>query len=238
MTVEAPPPPAPEPAVATVDVEAAPAVEVAYVEPTAFVSIGPDVQVIENYDYPVFFYGGMYWRNEGGVWYSSSYHDRGWITVNEVPPHIRTIERPNQYVHFHANVNARPGQIGYRAAVTAPIHHTAPPPRTIERPGHPVAPVNPGHGGPPPGHAVEPMHPAGPPGHPVEPAHPMGPPPGHGVEPAHPAGPPPGHPVEPAHTAPAAPPPHPVAPAAHPAPPPPAAHPAAPPRPTAPTKKK
>jgi hypothetical protein len=222
VTVEAPPPP--EPAVATVEVSApAPEVEVAYVEPTAFVSISPEVQVIENYDYPVFFYGGMYWRNEGGLWYSSSYHDRGWITVNEVPTHIRTIERPAQYSHFHANVNARPGQIGYRAAVTAPIHHSAPPPRGIEHPGHPVAP----------------MHPAGgPPGHAVAPAHPAGPPPGHPVEAAHPAAPPPGHPVEAAH--PAAPPPaaHPVAPAAHAPAPAPAPHPAAPAHPSTPTKKK
>jgi len=224
VTVEAPPPPAPEPAVATVEVNAEPAVEVAYVEPTAFVSISPEVQVIENYDYPVFFYGGMYWRNEGGLWYSSSYHDRGWITVNEVPTHIRTIERPTQYAHFHANVNARPGQIGYRAAVTAPIHHTAPPPRTIEHPGHPVAPAT--HAGPPPGHAVEAAHPAAPPpGHPVAPTHPA-----HAPAPA-------AHPVAPAAAAapPAA---HPVAPAAHPAPPPPAAHPATPAHPSTPAKKK
>jgi hypothetical protein len=213
VTVEAPPPPAPEPVVATVEVAPAePVVEVAYVEPTAFISISPEVQVIENYDYPVFFYGGMYWRNDGGIWYSSSYHDRGWITVNEVPGHIRTIERPAQYTHFHANVNARPGQIGYRAAVTTPIHHTAPPPRGIEHPGHPIAPA----------HAAGPAQAAG-----------------HAVAPAHPAGPAPaaGHPVEAARPA-AAPPPaaHPVAPAAHPAPP--AAHPAAPPHPVAPTKKK
>src|SRR2546427_4563815 len=82
VVVEAPPPP-PEPVV-----------EVEYVEPAAYVYINPNVQVIEDYDYPVFFSGGFYWRQEGGVWYSSSYHDRGWVTTMDVPVYVRTIDRP------------------------------------------------------------------------------------------------------------------------------------------------
>ncbi len=73
------------PAPAEVYVEPSPTVEVAYVEPTNYVYISPEVQVIENYDYPVFFYGGFYWRNEGGVWYSSQWHDRGWVTSVNTP---------------------------------------------------------------------------------------------------------------------------------------------------------
>jgi hypothetical protein len=225
VVVEAPPPPPPQPAPA-VYVEAQPAVEVAYVEPTAFVYVSPEVQVIEDYDYPVFFYGGMYWRNEGGLWYSSSYHDRGWLTVSTPPVYVTRINNPTQYVHYRANVNARPGQIGYRAAVTAPIHHSAPPPRFVEHPGHPVAPPHPvmeGNAG---------VH-AGPPGPPVghEPPGHMGEPPGHMGPPGHPAEPPHEHPMEhggppmvaPGHAAapPPPPPPHPVPATPHAAPPPP-----------------
>jgi hypothetical protein len=244
VVVEAPPPPppAPEP---VVYVEPAPAVEVAYVEPAAFIYIGPDIQVIDDYEYPVFFTGGLYWRQEGGVWYSSSYHDRGWAMNADVPAHVRGIERPNQYVHYHADVHARVGQPGYRAPVTAPIHHTAPPPRFVEHPGHPVAahPNAPGRVEPPgreahpmpPGHVEPPGqagHPMGPPGHaepPGQAGHPMGPP-GHAEPPMHDAtavtpGQPPGqagHPMGP-------PPGHaPPPPAARAPAPPPAAHPAPP----------
>ena len=201
VVVETPPPappPEPEPAV----------VEVAYVEPAAYVYINPQVQVIEDYDYPVFFSDGMYWRFEGGVWYSSSYHDRGWITATTVPVYVRSIDRPTQYVHYRANASARPGQPGYRQVPTAPIRHTAPPPRFVEQPGHPVHPEHPMH----PEHPEHPVTP----GHPVEAAQPM--PPQH----EHPAPMPPSHgePGRPAAGAPPAPPAHAVAPppAAHPAP--------------------
>jgi hypothetical protein len=217
-----------------VETAPAPVVEVAYVEPAAFVYVSPGVQVIENYDYPVFFVGGVYWRQEGGVWYSSSYHDRGWATSVEVPVTVRGISRPETYTHFRANVNARPGQVGYRAAVTQPIHHAAPPPRGIEQPGHMAHPATGAVA--PPGHehaqpAPMPAHAAGPPGH--EPA----------PQPMHTAAPPPpppaAHPAPmPAHTAaPPPPPPSHAAPVpAHAAPPPPKAAP--PPPPPAKGKKK
>jgi hypothetical protein len=186
-----PPPPPPQPE---------PVVEVAYVEPTAFVYVSPQVQVIEDYDYPVFFSDGMYWRVEGGVWYSSSYHDRGWYVNQNPPVYVRTIDRPTQYVHYRANPQARPGQIGFRAAVTTPIHHSAPPPRFVEQPGHPhpVQTAQPVGGRPEPGmHPEHPEHPERP-EHPEHPEHPMGPP-GHvegGVPPGH-MEPPPGQAHEP-----------------------------------------
>ena len=215
-TVEVAPAPVEAPPPEPVYVEPSPTVEVAYVEPTAYVYINPQVQVIENYDYPVFFSNGMYWRNEGGVWYSSSYHDRGWVTTVEVPVHIRTIERPEVYVHYHANVNARVGQPGYRYHPAAPIRHTAPPPRYIEAPGHPVGhgPVE--HGREPvrtPPQHVEPQHPvttqhAPPPPPPASPAHAGGQPGERGMEPGHPAhgNPPPPPPHGPASAPPAPPP--------------------------------
>ena len=129
----------PAPAPAEVYVEPTPAVEVAYVEPTNYVYISPEVQVIENYDYPVFFYGGLYYRNEGGVWYSSSWHDRGWAASYNAPTYITRIDRPTAYVHYHADVNARAGMPGYRAP-SRPVFTNRPasPPRYVEQPGRPV----------------------------------------------------------------------------------------------------
>src|SRR5438067_8122699 len=50
-----------------------PAPEVEYSEPAALVYVSPEVQVVEEFDYPVFFYSGLYYRNEGGIWYTSSW---------------------------------------------------------------------------------------------------------------------------------------------------------------------
>jgi hypothetical protein len=231
VVVEAPPPPPPQPE---------PVVEVAYVEPAAFVYVTPEVQVIEDYDYPVFFSGGIYWRQEGGVWYSSSYHDRGWVTNYNPPVHIRSIQRPEAYVHYRADVHARVGQPGYRAPVTQPIHHSEPPPRFIDHPGH--GPVQ--HPQPMPGPQPQPMHEAhpgpGPAPQPMQPVRPLGPP--APVEPhpqpMHQAPPQPVAPMHEAHGA-ATPPPGPSMHATpppmqpHAAPPPPAAHATPPPPPHA-----
>ena len=161
----------------TATVEEQPVAEVEYQEPASYVYVNPNVQVIEDYDYPVFFSGGLYWRNDGGVWYSSSYHDRGWVTGVEAPVYIRSIERPEHFVHYRADVHATVGQPGYRYHPTAPVHHTAPPPRYVEHPGHPVT----AHPQPQPQHTMQPEH------HPVE-QHPQ-PQPQHTMQPEH-------HPVE------------------------------------------
>lgn len=62
----------------------------AYVGPSVAVTattVGPDlvyvspgVQVIADYDEPIFYTDGFYWREVGGVWYRSSYHNRGWVS--------------------------------------------------------------------------------------------------------------------------------------------------------------
>jgi hypothetical protein len=42
------------------------------------VYVSPGVQVIADYDEPIFYADGFYWRETGGVWYRSSYHTHGW----------------------------------------------------------------------------------------------------------------------------------------------------------------
>jgi len=94
--VEQPPPPEPAPVV--VDEEAPDLVEVS-----------PGVQVIYDYDEPIFFSDGFYWREENGVWFSSRSYRGGWGRYAGVP------------VRFRGNFNAR-GYAHYRPAGYTPRH--------------------------------------------------------------------------------------------------------------------
>ena len=70
--------------------------------------IGPGVQVIADYDYPVFYSDGYYWRNDGGVWYRSGFYNRGWGVSYNVPVGVRGINNPGYYSHYRGgNYNAR-----------------------------------------------------------------------------------------------------------------------------------
>jgi hypothetical protein len=70
------------------------------------VVISPGVQVIADLDEPIFYSGNYYWRNQGGFWYRSTSHTRGWARVEVAPVEIRTIERPSAYVHYHGEARA------------------------------------------------------------------------------------------------------------------------------------
>jgi hypothetical protein len=67
------------------------------------VYVSEGVQVIEDYDQPVFFSASMYWRYDNGVWYQSRHHTSGWVVVSTPPPQIVRIESPQAYVHFRGN---------------------------------------------------------------------------------------------------------------------------------------
>lgn len=64
------------------------------------------VQVIADLDEPIFYSGYYYWRHEGGFWYRSTSHTRGWVRVEDAPVEIRTIERPSVYIHYHGEARA------------------------------------------------------------------------------------------------------------------------------------
>ncbi len=64
------------------------------------VYVSPDVQVIADYDEPVFYNESFYWRFSGGVWYRSRYHTRDWVRVEAVPVAIRRIDRPTAYIRY------------------------------------------------------------------------------------------------------------------------------------------
>jgi hypothetical protein len=63
------------------------------------VTVSPGVQVIADYDEPVFFTGGFYWREVGGVWYRSSYHTGGWVTYS-APTAIVSIRDRHSYRRY------------------------------------------------------------------------------------------------------------------------------------------
>jgi len=65
------------------------------------------VWVVEDYDEPVFYDEGFYWRFYGGVWYRSSVHHGNWVRVDVVPGRVRAIDRPTRFVRFRAAANAQ-----------------------------------------------------------------------------------------------------------------------------------
>ncbi len=75
------------------------------------VTIEPGIQVIADYDEPVFYADNYYWRNDGGYWYRSSYYDRGWITASP-PVGIVRIGSPDRYRRYRPE-GYTPRQRGY-----------------------------------------------------------------------------------------------------------------------------
>jgi hypothetical protein len=64
------------------------------------VYVGPGVQVIADYDEPIFYSDSFYWRWDGGTWYRSSSYNAGWVVYSSPPQAIVRIEQPRQYVHY------------------------------------------------------------------------------------------------------------------------------------------
>jgi len=61
--------------------------------------VSPGVQVVADYDEPVFYADNYYWRNDGGRWYRSNYYNRGWIDASP-PSVVAHIEAPMRYRHY------------------------------------------------------------------------------------------------------------------------------------------
>jgi hypothetical protein len=88
--------------------------EVAYQQtPTTYASVGydspdlayvsPDVQVVADYDVPVFFSGGAYWRYSDGDWYRSNHYAHGWAYDRHPPYAVTNIREPHAYAHYRPN---------------------------------------------------------------------------------------------------------------------------------------
>jgi len=75
--------------------------------------VEPGVQVVADYDYPVFYADGAYWRWNNGYWYRSNYYNRGFYASADVPVRVRSIQRPWAYSHYRG---------GYRHPVVVRDH--------------------------------------------------------------------------------------------------------------------
>ena len=71
-----------------------------YVSNPDLVYVSPGVQVVADYDEPVFYTDGFYWRYYGGTWYRSSHYANGWVYYDRPPASVLSIERPHTYAHY------------------------------------------------------------------------------------------------------------------------------------------
>ena len=60
----------------------------------------PGVQVIADYNEPIFYADGFYWRFSDNLWYRSTYYTGGWGYYATPPSAIVGIRRPHDYVHY------------------------------------------------------------------------------------------------------------------------------------------
>jgi hypothetical protein len=96
----------------------------------------PGVQVIADFDEPVFYVDNFYWRFYGGGWYRSPYYTGGWVTARP-PGAVLRIDRPQAFVHYRPQgwVSRRergasqPIARDQRPGRPAPQAYQAPPPR-------------------------------------------------------------------------------------------------------------
>lgn len=127
----------------------------------------PGVQVVADYDEPVFFADSFYWRFSGGYWYRSPYYNRGWVSARP-PGAVLRIDRPQAYAHYRPQGWAPRGRSLPPPAVARerrddrarfegrppprPVYQAAPPPR--------AAPSGGWRGAPPPPPAMRAAPPA------------------------------------------------------------------------------
>ena len=104
------------------------------------------VWVVEDYNEPVFYDEGYYWRFYGGVWYRSNVHTGNWIRIDVVPNRVRAIDRPTRFVRFHAaaNMQKRRGPPRGDEGPGRDMDHRGPPDHA---PAHGVRGDQPGHDG-------------------------------------------------------------------------------------------
>jgi hypothetical protein len=69
-------------------------------ESADLVEVSPGVEVIADYNEPIFFADDLYWVNRGGIWYSSGWYGGGWARAGYVSPRIGGIVHPEGYAHY------------------------------------------------------------------------------------------------------------------------------------------
>jgi hypothetical protein len=78
---------------------AAPGADV-YVSTPDLVTVSPGIQVVADYDEPVFYTDGFYWRFYNNGWYRSNNYATGWYYYERPPVAVLRIDRPYAYVRY------------------------------------------------------------------------------------------------------------------------------------------
>ena len=86
--------------------------------PPDLVYVSPGVQVIADYNEPIFYSDGLYWRYSSGNWYRSRYYTGGWAYARP-PAAVLRIDRPYGYVRYRPSGWAARPQ-GLRASDAGP----------------------------------------------------------------------------------------------------------------------
>lgn len=110
-----------------------------YANTPDLVTVQPGVQVVADYDEPVFFVDGFYWRFYDGYWYRSGNYYSGWYFYERPPVAVLRIDRPYAYAHYRPPGYVARANVRYRAPATISRDH-----RTYQAapaPGYRAAPA-------------------------------------------------------------------------------------------------
>jgi hypothetical protein len=86
-----------------------------YANTPDLVTVQPGVQVVADYDEPVFFVDGFYWRFNDGYWYRSGNYYSGWYFYERPPVAVLRIDRPFAYAHYRPAGYVARANVRYRA---------------------------------------------------------------------------------------------------------------------------
>ncbi|HYU80187.1 MAG TPA: hypothetical protein VEK56_14455 [Vicinamibacterales bacterium] len=104
---------------------------VVFVSEPTLVEIDAGIWVVQDYDYPVYFYANEYWVIRGGVWYRSRSYDSGWARVEaSVVPSVVVNRKHDLYVHYRGGGRTRGapgGHGGHGPPDHAAAQHGGPP---------------------------------------------------------------------------------------------------------------
>jgi hypothetical protein len=99
------------------------------------VTVQPGVQVVADYDEPVFFVDGFYWRFYDNYWYRSNNYYSGWYFYERPPVAVLRIDRPYAYTRYRPSGYVARRNVRYRppAAIVrdrrAPVYRDSTPSR-------------------------------------------------------------------------------------------------------------
>ena len=111
----------------------------AYASTPDLVAVSPGVQVVADYDEPVFYTDGFYWRFYNNGWYRSNNYATGWYYYERPPVAVLRIDRPYAYVHYRPQGYVARNRGRYQPPQTISRDHRAPEPVVRDRRSPPPA---------------------------------------------------------------------------------------------------